>query len=333
MKQQKKIDKSIKKNFFKQKIEITQLKNNNTNTNISINKEELIIQNNNEINSEILHDPQYVKEYTEDILESLLIDENNFYNKKKYIDPFYLEKEESELTPEMRTVATDWLVLIHHKIFKFQENTLFLTIQLFDRYLSKVIVSTEKAELLLLSAFMLASKHNEIDYVNMQEGLQLIKNKFTKEEIINMEYEILNIINFEMLAPTMCEYFQVFSNFLKFNKKQINEGLYILNIVLVDFHMLEYPNYMLAFAVIKLITKKDNNDLLLAITNIIKKNKLIEFYDIIDVDKVKGNNKLNILCNRIKILYNTFIDTKYKNIQEKFSEDKFDCVSKSNIIL
>ena len=120
---------------------------------------------------------------------------------------------------------------------------------------------------------------------------------------------------------------------MKFNKKQINEGLYILNIVLVDFHMLEYPNYMLAFAVIKLITKKDNNDLLLAITNIIKKNKLIEFYDIIDVDKTKGNNKLNILCNRIKILYNTFIDTKYKNIQEKFSEDKFDCVSKSNIIL
>ena len=323
--------KNKKNKFIKHKIEITKMKNSNNNNNNNIIKEELI-QNNNNNNNEILQDPQYVNEYTVDILESLLIDENNFYNKKKYIDPFYLEKEESELTPEMRTVAVDWLVLVHHKIFKFQENTLFLAIQLFDRYLSKVIINTEKAELLLLSAFMLASKHNEIDYVNMQEGLQLIKKKFTKEEIINMEYEILNIINFEVLAPTMCDFFQVFANFLNLNKKKINEGLYLLNIVLVDFHMLEYPNFFLAFAVINLITKKNNNDLLLTIKKIIKKNNLNEFYDIINFDDDKQNQNKEILYKRIKILYNTFLDTKYKNIQEKFSEDNYDCVSKSHII-
>ena len=28
------------------------------------------------------------------------------------------------------------------------------------------------------------------------------------------------------------------------SKKKINQGLYILNIILVDFHMLKYPNFL-----------------------------------------------------------------------------------------
>ena len=92
-------------------------------------------------------DPQLGKEYLTDIIESLLLEEDYFLNKKNYINPFYLENEKSELNPEMRTVAVDWLVLIHHKIFKFKENTLFLTIQIFDRYLSITNLSNVSFEI------------------------------------------------------------------------------------------------------------------------------------------------------------------------------------------
>ena len=33
------------------------------------------------------------------------------------------------------------------------------------------------------------------------------------------------------------------------------------------------------------------------------------------------------VCDKIKLLYNTFLETKYKNIQEKFAESKYNCVS------
>ena len=224
----------------------------------------------------------------------------------------------------MRTVAVDWLVLIHHKIFKFQENTLFLTIQIFDRYLSKVDLNTEKTELLLLTSFMLASKHNEIDYVNMQETLQLAQNKFTKEQIIEMESEILDIINFEILTPTMCEYFKLFASFLNFSEAKINHGLYVLNIVLVDFHMLEYPNFMLALSVVKLITKKNNKKLIKAVKNILEEQKLEQFLEYFNNEDYEG---ISDICGKIQLLYNTFLETKYKNIQEKFAENKYSCVS------
>ena len=287
-------------------------------------KEELNKTTNNNLLISKDEDPQQGKEYVPDIIESLLIEENYYLNKKHYIDPYYLENENSELTPEMRTVAVDWLVLIHHKIFKFQENTLFLTIQIFDRYLSKVDLNTEKTELLLLTSFMLASKHNEIDYVNMQETLQLAQNKFTKEQVIEMESDILGQINFEILSPTMCEYFKLFASFLNLSETKINHGFYVLNIVLVDFHMLEYPNFMLALAVVKLITKRNNRKLIKLIKNILERNKLDKFLEYLDEENYE---EIFDICSKIKLLYNTFLETKYKNIQEKFAESKYNCVS------
>ena len=269
------------------------------------------------------NDPQYTNEYLEDILGSLLKEENYFL-KKKYINPHYLENPDIELTPEMRTVAVDWLVLIHQKIFKFKENTLFLAVQLFDRFLTKTMLDTEKTELLLLTAFSLASKHEEIDYVNMQENLQLSQNKFKKEQVIEMEYEILKNIDFEILAPTMCEYFKLFASFLNLSDEKICHGFYILNIVLVDFHMLEFPNFLLALAVIKLITKKINKKLMDFVIRVCKTNKLKIFLNMIDDE---DNEVLLDICRRIKLLYDTFLETKYKNIQDKFAEEKYCKVS------
>ena len=280
------------------------------------------IEPNNIINKDT--DPQLGKEYLIDIIESLLIEEDYFMNNKKYINPFYLENEKSELSPEMRTVAVDWLVLVHHKIFKFKENTLFLAIQIFDRYLSKNDLNTEKTELLLITSFMLASKYNEIDYVNMKETLQLSQNKFTKEQVIEMEFDILSKLDFEVYVPTMCEYFTLFASYLNLSESKINHGFYILNIVLVDFHMLEHPNFMLALAVVKLITKKIDKNLVNLIKKILKEHKFDNFLKIIEEEE---NEEIFELCNKIKLLYDTFLETKYKNIQDKFSESKYNCVS------
>ena len=250
-------------------------------------------------------------------------------NNKKYINPFYLENEKSELNPEMRTVAVDWLVLVHHKIFKFNENTLFLAIQIFDRYLSINDLNTEKTELLLITSFMLASKYNEIDYVNMQETLQLCQNKFNKEQVIEMEFQILSKLDFEVYAPTMCEYFSLYASYLKLSEPKINHGFYILNIILVDFHMLEHPNFMLALAVVKLITKKLEKNLVNLIKKILIEHKIDKFLKIFENE---GYEEIIELCNKIKILYDRFLETKYKNIQDKFSETKYNSVSNySNI--
>ena len=289
-----------------------------TPSNKSNNLEKNLNNNNKDKNS----NSKQIEEYITDIIESLLEEEDYFLNKKKYINPYYLQNEAIELTPEMRTVAVEWLILIHFKIFKFSENTLFLAIQIFDRYLSKVDLTADQSELLLYTSFMLASKYNEIEYVNMKEVLKLSQDKFNQEQIVNMETQILIKLDFEISGPTIYEFFVLFASFLNLSKKKINQGLYILNVILLDFHMLKYPNFMLAYAVMKLITKKFDENLISFIKNILKRKNLYKFLHIFNEDEIES------ICLNIQVLYNTFLETKYKNIQEKFAREEFNSVSK-----
>ena len=277
-----------------------------------------------DLNEKIKNNPQYLSDYIIDILDNLLLEEL-YYIKNNYINSDYLfSLKNKELTPEIRLVSINWLIMIHHKVFKFKEKTLFLCVQIIDRFLSKKMLNIEKTELLILCSLILSSKHEEMDYVNMTESLQLCNNKFSKEQIINMEYEILYELNFEIIIPNMNDYYNIYAIILNLSDIEINKGLYLLNVVLVDYYMLEYPNYMLALAVVKIIIKKSVKILIEIVKDlIIKNNKL---YLDINLDEFKVDK----ICDKIKLLYKKFIKTKYRSIQEKFSDEMYNSVSNNS---
>ena len=61
----------------------------------------------------------------------------------------------------MRAILIDWLVEVHLK-FKLVPETLYLTVNLIDRYLEKVEVMREKLQLIGVTAMLIASKYEEI---------------------------------------------------------------------------------------------------------------------------------------------------------------------------
>ena len=277
----------------------------------------------NIINPEIKNNPQYLSEYIYDILENFLIDESSYIS-KNYIKSNYLYYfNDTELTEEIRSVSINWLIMIIYKIFKFKENTLFLTVQIIDRFLSKKMLTVEKTELLILCSLILSSKHEEIDYVNMVESLQLSTNKFTKEEIINMQYEILNELNFELIIPTMNDYFNIYCTILNLDEIDTNKGMLLLNIILVDYHIIKYPNFIISLSAVKLIYKKSIDSLIKRLKQFFVKNKQDKFLDIINDNKI-----LDKVCYKIKKIYKRYLEDKSKNIEEKFSDEKYKSVAK-----
>ena len=297
---------------------------NEINFHTQIKEEKTTLENKSEENLELKNknNPQYLSEYILDILENFLLDEASYIS-NNYIDPNYLSSSNNtELTEEIRVVSINWLIMIIYKIFKFKENTLFLTVQIIDRFLSKKMLSVEKTELLILCSLILCSKHEEIDYVNMVESLQLSSYKFTKEEIINMQYEILNELNFELIIPTMNDYFSIFSSILNLNDIDINKGLFLLNIILVDYHIIKYPNFLISLAAVKLIYKKSINYLIKKLRYFFTKNKQDNF-----LTMVKEETILDKVCKKIKKMYKSYLNEKYKNIEEKFSDEKYKSVA------
>jgi len=61
----------------------------------------------------------------------------------------------------MRGILMDWLVQVHLK-FKLLPETLFITVNLIDRYCEKRIVARSEYQLLGVTAMLIASKYEEI---------------------------------------------------------------------------------------------------------------------------------------------------------------------------
>lgn len=74
---------------------------------------------------------------------------------------------------------------VHHK-FELREETLFLTVNLIDRFLEKQAVIRKKLQLVGLVAMLLACKYEEIS-APLVEDLVLISDKaYTRKEILEM---------------------------------------------------------------------------------------------------------------------------------------------------
>ena len=63
----------------------------------------------------------------------------------------------SEFSANMRTVLVEWLVQVHQR-FQLAQETLYLTVTLVDRFMSKTVVSHDKIQLVGVAALLIASK-------------------------------------------------------------------------------------------------------------------------------------------------------------------------------
>ena len=274
--------------------------------------------------------PLIVDEYFDEILYSLLKEESEFIS-KKLINHNYLLDGDNEISPEMRAMVVDWLLEVH-QIFHFQEKCLFTTIQLIDKYLTKINISIDQFQLLALTALNIASKEEEVEYPILDNFITISKNSLTKKEMIYMEKKVLSMINYEILSPTILDFFQIYANICNLNPVEISQALYIMNILLIDINMLKYKVSILAFAVLKIIAKEQNIQKLIIFIEEISKNaykangnKNNEAQ--ILLDDICKENKNGDLCKEIRYLFRTILKTHYHNAKNKFNNQIFYGVS------
>ena len=271
-----------------------------------------------------------IEEYFDEIIYSLLKEESEFVS-KKMVDYNYLLNSDNEITPEMRAMVVDWLLEVH-QIFHFQEKCLFTTIQLMDKYLSKKSISIDQFQLLALTALNVASKQEEVEYPILDNFITISKNTVTKQELIDMENDLLSTIKFSILSPTILDFFQIYASVCNLNPVEVSQGLYIMNILLIDINMLKYKNSILSYAVLKLIAKEENlSKLIIFIEDINKKaykingNKDNEAQ--ILIDEINKEDNSNEISRDIKYLFRTILKTHYHNAKNKFNNQIFHAVS------
>ena len=84
----------------------------------------------------------------------------------------------------MRGILVSWLVEVHLK-FKLLPETLFLTINLVDRYTEKKQIVRLNYQLLGITSMLIASKYEEIYAPEIRDFVYITDKAYTREQILN----------------------------------------------------------------------------------------------------------------------------------------------------
>ncbi len=110
----------------------------------------------------------------------------------------------------MRAILIDWIVDVHLK-FKLLPETLFITVSIIDRFLEKVRISKCRLQLVGVASLFIASKYEEIYPPELKDYVYITDRAYSKQDLVDMEFHILNTLSFEITIPTPLRFLERFN--------------------------------------------------------------------------------------------------------------------------
>ena len=289
---------------------------NNDFVNNSTNKENININcsnNNNNLNNNNFifetFDKHMEYEYLPEIYELYKSSEFNFM-----VNPNYMSIIQTNINEKMRAILIDWLIDVHLK-FNLLSETLFLTINILDRYLEKKTINRNYLQLVGVTSLLIACKYEEIYPPETKALVYITDNAYEQKELIDMEVDILKTLNFDVTIVSIVKFIEYIKIKMNYNNFQLNQIMYFAELSIINYNMLKYSPFIIAISC-SLIIDKNNKEKLL---NIYDKNINDNYKDLID-------ECYNKLTNIAKEVYERKFNL--HAISHKYGMEKYNCVSK-----
>ncbi|GLJ18967.1 hypothetical protein SUGI_0339180 [Cryptomeria japonica] len=190
-------------------------------------------------------DPQMCTAYATEIYDNLRIIEL-----KRRASPYYIETIQQEINANMRGILVDWLVEVAEE-YKLVPDTLYLTVSYIDRFLSANVVNRQRLQLLGVTCMLVASKYEEICAPHVEEFCYITDNTYTREEVLEMEIDVLTYLRYDLTTPTTKSFLRRFARAAQTSYKVPSlhlefMGNYLAELTLVEYDFLRYVPSMIA---------------------------------------------------------------------------------------
>ena len=187
-----------------------------------------------DLDSEDLDDPLMVAEYVHEIFD---------YMKDLEIstqpNPDYMESQ-TELEWKMRGILVDWLLEVHTR-FRLLPETLFLAVNIIDRFLSAKVVQLDRLQLVGVTAMFIASKYEEVLSPHVQNFRHVADDGFTEQEILSAERFVLAALDYDLSYPNPMNFLRRISKADNYDIQTRTLGKYLLEIGCLDHRFIQYP--------------------------------------------------------------------------------------------
>uniref|UniRef100_A0A804N1Y9 Cyclin-A1-1 n=1 Tax=Zea mays TaxID=4577 RepID=A0A804N1Y9_MAIZE len=173
---------------------------------------------------------------------------------KKRPSTDFMETIQKDVNPSMRAILIDWLVEVAEE-YRLVPDTLYLTVNYIDRYLSGNEISRQRLQLLGVACMLIAAKYEEICAPQVEEFCYITDNTYFRDEVLDMEASVLNYLKFEMTAPTAKCFLRRFARAAQACDEDPALHLeflanYIAELSLLEYSLLSYPPSLIAASAI-----------------------------------------------------------------------------------
>jgi cyclin B len=189
------------------------------------------------------NDPLAMCEYITDIMDYLHKVEGQRQPSSTYMS------KQTDINPRMREILIDWLIEVHLK-FKLNPETLYLTVNLLDRFLERRAVGRKKLQLVGCTAMLLAAKYEEVFPPAVDDFAYISDEAYDRGQIIAMESIMLNTLAFNLTTPSAFRFLERYLKVAGAGPVVANLATYMLESTLQEYSMLKYlPSHTAAASV------------------------------------------------------------------------------------
>ncbi|KAH8905537.1 A/B/D/E cyclin [Coniochaeta sp. PMI_546] len=178
-------------------------------------------------------DPLMVAEYANEIFEYLRDLES-----KSIPNPNYMAHQD-DLEWKTRGILVDWLIEVHTR-FHLLPETLFLAVNVIDRFLSEKVVQLDRLQLVGITAMFIASKYEEVLSPHVANFRHVADDGFTESEILSAERFLLSTLNYDLSYPNPMNFLRRISKADDYDIQTRTVGKYLMEISLLDHRFMEY---------------------------------------------------------------------------------------------
>ncbi|TKY89893.1 hypothetical protein EX895_001190 [Sporisorium graminicola] len=194
-----------------------------------------------DLDAEDAEDPLMVAEYVNDIFEYMKeLEILNMPNGDYMLT-------QKEINWDVRAILVDWLVDVHAK-FRLLPETLYLAVNIIDRFLSRRTISLSKLQLVGVTAMFIASKYEEVMCPSIQNFYYLADGGYTDVEILRAERYVLKVLDFSMSYANPMNFLRRISKADNYDIQTRTVAKYFMEISLLDYRLMEHPPSLVAAA-------------------------------------------------------------------------------------
>lgn len=253
---------------------------------------------------------QLLDEYSSEIFET--ISETEYINIVDYSNTnIFITQDPIKFNEKIRGNILQWLIYTNNN-FNLFDDTVFLSMNLMDRYLSKT-KNLSDYKLIAITSYFIASKYEDIYPPFIEEICQICNFSYTPNDVLCMEHKILDALDFDILYTSAYKFLTFFYSKSEIkNQKLFFLAEFILELSLESLEILKYSQMYRAVAALSIAKK---------IMKINGGDNQIKLYFNYNEEKMRKLQKKMVI-----LLVNTIKSTKKNYIVEKFDSEKYGAI-------